>query len=86
MNPSADFSLVGYVNQVGEPGRVLALFGRMITPNHYEYFAKHDAFPMTKLTINTKCALTDRQVIRLPGYKNPFYTNIYSEDTRHLSC
>lgn len=74
-----DFSLVGYVNQVNHPGRVLALFGRAITSGHYEYFAKHDAFPMTKLTINSKSQLRDRQVIQLPGYKNPFYVNIYSE-------
>ncbi len=80
MNPNADFSLVGYVNQINEPGRVMALFGRMITPGHFEYFAKHDAFPMTKLTINTKSQLKDRQVINLPGYKKPFYTNIYTED------
>jgi hypothetical protein len=73
-----EYTLVGYVNQLGRSGEVMALYGRQNTPNHYEYLVPHHAHPLKKIPLNTSQPLKDRQLIKLDTYKNPFYVNLYA--------
>lgn len=77
------FALVGYLNQVNEPGVILALWKCLTATNPkmpHQYFVRHDAVPQTKIPLASPIPLADRQLVHLQGYKNPFYVNLYSSD------
>jgi hypothetical protein len=78
----AGFSVVGYLQLEGFPDRMLALYGRRLTPKTYQYYTINHIDPMLRVPVRNTgdLPLITNQMILVPGYSGRFRVVLYGPD------
>lgn len=74
-----NFHQLGFLFNDAE--KAMALMGRRIHSNQYEYYTFHHKNPQLKIPINNTKEINDGEALNIPGYGGSFTVKLYDNDS-----